>query len=242
MRLTIFEAKEVGLFQIPFHPGEPILFAIFWFSFILAVCVQILLCKKYSSIKRWCFLLFSLVGLLICEIGCQVITGWNRLAWMLFWFIFLTFLLGSGIYTLIYLIKKKKERPLWIDLHIWTEYFWLQYLSLWSAIFSFPGDHILMHGISSFSQFLPVLCRFNSAAYFIWKSWKFFLLSLPQHFLFAIYLFWNILLTWNLNYLPFAVWSSVYFFTIITKNNFDLSGIQRGFSLYFSYLSKKVIY
>lgn len=109
MRPTIFEALETGLLQIPFHPGEPFLFAAFWICFALAIAIQILLFKKCKGFGRWGFLLFSLTGFLICEIACQIITGWDLLAWLLFWFIFLTFLLGAGICCLFrYLHKKYK--------------------------------------------------------------------------------------------------------------------------------------
>lgn len=107
MRPTIFEAIEVGLLQIPFHPGEPFLFAAFWFCFALAVGIQLFLFRKCKGSGRWGFLLFSLIGFLICEIGCQIITGWDLIAWLLFWFIFLTFLLGAGLCCLLRHLHKK---------------------------------------------------------------------------------------------------------------------------------------
>lgn len=109
MRLTIFEAMEVGLLQVPFHPDNPYLFFAFWLCFVLAAGIQLLLFKKCKGNGRWGFILFSLMGLSICEIGCQIITGWGLIAWLLFWFIFLTFLLGAGLCALFYFIQKKRN-------------------------------------------------------------------------------------------------------------------------------------
>ncbi|MBQ7757863.1 hypothetical protein [Anaerotignum sp.] len=107
MRLTIFEAMEVGLFQVPFHPDNPYLFFAFWLCFALAVGIQLLLFKKCKGQGRWFFLLLSLCGFLLCEVACQLITGWDLLAWLLLWFLCLTFLLGAGLCTLLRFLLKK---------------------------------------------------------------------------------------------------------------------------------------
>ena len=114
MRLTIFEAMEVGLFQVPFHPFlNPYLFFAFWLCFALAVGIQSLLFKKCKGFGRWAFLVVSLCGFLLCETGCQIITGWDLILWLVCWFLCLTFLLGAGVCTVVYVLKKKKkETPL----------------------------------------------------------------------------------------------------------------------------------
>ena len=107
MRLTIFEAMETGLLQIPFHPDNPFLFCLFWLCFFISVIVQAVLFQHCRGYGKWGFILFSLLGLICCEIACQIITGWDFIAWLLFWFLFLTFLLGAGCCTLIRFIRKK---------------------------------------------------------------------------------------------------------------------------------------
>ena len=110
MRLTILEAMEVGLFAIPFHPlDNPFLFGIFWLCFFIGVIIQIVLLQHCKGYGKWGFLFFSFFGLIVCEIACQVITGWDLLAWLLFWFLFLVFLLSAGLtYLSSFLLKKQK--------------------------------------------------------------------------------------------------------------------------------------
>lgn len=109
MRPTIFEAMEVGLFHIPFHPlDNPFLFGLFWLCFSIGIIVQVILFQHCKGNGRWGFILFSLMGLFFCEIACQVITGWDMLLWLLFWFLFLVFVIGAGICCLFHFLCKKK--------------------------------------------------------------------------------------------------------------------------------------
>ncbi|MBR2062642.1 MAG: hypothetical protein IJ969_04940, partial [Anaerotignum sp.] len=39
MRPTIFEAMEVGLLHVPFHPDNPFLFCLFWLCFFIGIIV-----------------------------------------------------------------------------------------------------------------------------------------------------------------------------------------------------------
>ena len=111
MRLTIFEAIESGLLQVPFSPDNPYLFFPFWGCLLLAMGIQHLLFRKCKGHGRWGFIIFSLIGFLFCEIACQIITGWDLILWLILWFLFLTFLLGAGISTLVYKLKKKRGTP-----------------------------------------------------------------------------------------------------------------------------------
>ena len=109
MRLTIFEAIEVGLLQVPFCPDNPYLFFPFWIGFLLAIGIQYLLLKKCKGAVRWGFILFSLLGFFCCEIACQIITGWDLILWLVLWFLYLTLLLGAALCTFVYILKKRSK-------------------------------------------------------------------------------------------------------------------------------------
>jgi len=112
MRPTIFEALEVGLLHVPFHPDNPFLFCLFWLCFFIGIIVQIVLFQHCKGFGKWGFIIFSAIGFFCCEIACQIITGWDLILWLVLWFLFLTFLVGAGLCTLIYhLLKKKRGAP-----------------------------------------------------------------------------------------------------------------------------------
>lgn len=101
-QLGIVQLWEVGFFQAPFAIGEPIFF-FFWAALLIAFAVQLLLlkiCKHRWS--KWSFLVLSLTGALLGEILCQVITGWDKLAALLLYGLFLSFLPGIGLAQLIF--------------------------------------------------------------------------------------------------------------------------------------------
>ena len=110
MRLMIFEAIETGLLQVPFYPNNPYLFYPFWGCFLLAIGMQYLLFRKCKGHGRWGLIILSLVGIFRCEIAYQIVTGWDLILWMLLWFLCLTFLLGAGVCTLVYNLRKTGER------------------------------------------------------------------------------------------------------------------------------------
>lgn len=58
MRLTIFEAIETGLLQIPFHPDNPFLFCLFWLCFFISVIVQAVLFQHCKGYGKWGFIYF----------------------------------------------------------------------------------------------------------------------------------------------------------------------------------------
>lgn len=110
-QLGIVQLWEVGFFQAPFAIGEPIFF-FFWAALLIAFAVQLLLlktCRRFWS--KWSFLILSLAGALLGEILCQVITGWDKLAALLLYGLFLAFLLGAGLARACFHRKKqRKER------------------------------------------------------------------------------------------------------------------------------------
>ena len=109
MQLTIAEMFEVGLHCAPVHPESP-LFYIFWIALLWGAGVQLLLHKKTKRpFARWSFILFHAICVLACDIACQVIIGWDRLSFLIFYWIFLTILIGAVLCTLVFFFVKKKR-------------------------------------------------------------------------------------------------------------------------------------
>ena len=107
MQLAVLEAIEVGLFQVPFSPANPYLFFGFWLLFLLAALIQLLLLRRRPRSRG--FLILSLVGLIAMELLWQATTGWDRLAWLILWFAFLTMLAGASVTTLIRTIRNRQN-------------------------------------------------------------------------------------------------------------------------------------
>lgn len=109
MTFAIKELWEVGFFQAPYFVGEPIFFY-FWAAFIPAVGIQHLLMKKCKSTwARWSFAGITLVGLVVGEVLVQIITGWDRILYMLIYGMFLTFAMGIGVAALVHRLRRPKH-------------------------------------------------------------------------------------------------------------------------------------
>lgn len=109
MKPAILELWEVGLFQAPFLITQPYLFFGFWIAFFLAFGIQWLLlkkCKRRGGQRS--FAGFTLAGLVVSEVLCQVITGWDLIACWVLYALFLTFALGIGLASLLHFLCSKK--------------------------------------------------------------------------------------------------------------------------------------
>ena len=84
------------------------LFYVFWVLFPLGTLIHWVLLKKTGTFfARSSFVLISLVGLLACEIGTLLATGYQQL-WPLFgYWACLALLIGSAVPVLIHLIRTK---------------------------------------------------------------------------------------------------------------------------------------
>lgn len=110
MTFAIKELWEVGFFQIPFYFAEPyFLFFGFWAAFFIAVGVQRLLLKKCKGVwGRWSFAGVTLVGLVAGEVLVRIITGWDRILYLVLYGLFLTFALGISVAALLQCFRKRK--------------------------------------------------------------------------------------------------------------------------------------
>ena len=107
MTFAIKELCEVGFFQAPYLVGEPLFYG-FWAAFFLATGIQWLLLKKCKQTwARWSFAMFTLVGLVAGEVLVQIITGWDRILYLLLYGLFLDFALAIGLTALVWRRKHK---------------------------------------------------------------------------------------------------------------------------------------
>lgn len=92
------EVWEIGLFQSPIAVSNPFLCIAFWICLLLGVGIELLLCWRCRQRSmRWLLIVIGFVGLTGSELACQIITGWDRLVWLLLYFYCLTLLVGAGM-------------------------------------------------------------------------------------------------------------------------------------------------
>ena len=88
MQLAILQGIEIGMHMLP----------LFWITLLIGGGIQFLLHKKAQSrAGRYWFVVLNCIGMLTCEIACQIITGWDLLLPLFLYWFFLTFFLGACI-------------------------------------------------------------------------------------------------------------------------------------------------
>ena len=108
MQTALFLGFEMGTHEIPFHFDTPLCW-IFWACFLLGAGIQFLFLRlKRKRAARWTLTVILLCGLLACEIGCLVLTGWDTLAPMILYFYLLAMLLGAGACALAVHLGRKR--------------------------------------------------------------------------------------------------------------------------------------
>ena len=84
--MAFLELWEIGYFHVPFQWDNLFLFFIFWGLFLIGTLIQmLLLCKAKTKRGKFGFLIVLCVFCIAFEIACQIITGWDRLAWLIFY-------------------------------------------------------------------------------------------------------------------------------------------------------------
>lgn len=106
MEPAIMKAFEIGVHMAPVAFGS-VLCPMFWGCLTAGGLVQLLLRKKArSAFGRWAFAGVLGIGLLICEIACQVMTGWDLIVPIVLYFYLLTMLAGAGACALVCRLRK----------------------------------------------------------------------------------------------------------------------------------------
>ena len=104
MQTALLLGFEMGTHEIPFHFDTPLC----WI-FLLGAGIQFLLLRpKRKKLTRWVLAIILLCGLLACEIGCLVLTGWDTLAPIILYFYLAAMLLGAGICALAVWLKQRR--------------------------------------------------------------------------------------------------------------------------------------
>ena len=101
MEPAILKAIEIGMHTAPIVFDSP-LCPIFWGCLLAGSLLQLILLKKAKRRGgRWGFAAALVIGLLVCEIGCQMITGWDLLIPIVLYFYLLTMLTGAALCALV---------------------------------------------------------------------------------------------------------------------------------------------
>ena len=99
MQLAVWQGIEIGMHMLP----------VFWITLLIGGGIQFVLHKKAKSrAGRWWFIVVSLIGMLICEAMCQIITGWDLLLPLFLYWFFLTLFLGALMCMLVLRLHKNK--------------------------------------------------------------------------------------------------------------------------------------
>lgn len=97
MSLAILNAWDVGMFTAPIALSNPILLIAFWLCLLLGFIAQLLLLHVKLPAVRWLFPLLLFLAYLGCEIGFQMASGWDTLAWVILSYYALVLLLGAAL-------------------------------------------------------------------------------------------------------------------------------------------------
>ena len=110
--MMLIELIEIGFFSALYDLSNPLLSISVYTSIAVPMLLQIVLLKKYpnSSITRY-LLLITFVGMIVLEVLCHSITGWDRLGWLIIYgfvsCIFIGFLVAYPIVR--YMNKKARK-------------------------------------------------------------------------------------------------------------------------------------
>ena len=106
--MGIVELFEIGFFATFLDWSNPFLTAFVYAFVIVGVIIQIILQKKCRKPKtKWLLIGICGVGIAICELLWQTITGWDRLAIDIFYGLAICLLFGAIITTIVSAIKSR---------------------------------------------------------------------------------------------------------------------------------------
>lgn len=110
MELGIMMAWEIGCFMLPFTTENPPLTIAFWLTLLLGFGIQYLLLSKAR--RRWLrrsFIALLVPCLLLGELSCQVITGWDLLVCIVLYFGVITLFTGALLATLLHRLRAPRR-------------------------------------------------------------------------------------------------------------------------------------
>ena len=108
MEPAIVKAWKVGFYIIPFYFENPLFCILFWLSLLAGMGLQLLLFRKCRCLWARLSLAAGLsVGLLACEVACQMIPGWELYGYLLLWFYLLAALMGAAIFALLHFLVRR---------------------------------------------------------------------------------------------------------------------------------------
>jgi len=110
--MAFLELWEIGYFHVPFQWDNLFLFFIFWGLFLIGALIQtLLLSKANTKTGKFGFPIILCAFCIVLETACQLITGWDRLVWLVFYGFALTLLFGAILSILLRMIQNKIKKP-----------------------------------------------------------------------------------------------------------------------------------
>ena len=108
--MGITELFEVGFFTALWNWSNPILTAIIYGGIVLGFAIQFIIqLKSHRIFPCWIMIILCLLGVVVWECATQAITGWDRLAVLIFYGLTWCLLIGAVIAKItVFFVKKRK--------------------------------------------------------------------------------------------------------------------------------------
>ena len=108
MELGIMMLAEVGFFGVFFDFSTWMLSVAAWAFLLMGFAIQLLVLKLCRTLwKRRLFAVLILMGVIACELACQMITGWDLLAVLVLYGCVFSLAVGAGLAFVVYCLGGK---------------------------------------------------------------------------------------------------------------------------------------
>jgi len=110
MELGIMMLAEVGFFGVFFDFSTWMLSVAAWAFLLLGFAIHFLILKLCRTLwKRRLFPMLILMGLIACELACQMITGWDLLAVLVLYGCVLSLAVGAVLAFAVYWLGERTK-------------------------------------------------------------------------------------------------------------------------------------
>lgn len=109
--MGFIELFEVGFFTALWNWSNPILTLLVYTCIAIGALLQFVLLKKCRKpAMRWSLLSICGIGIIISECACQVITGWDRLGFLIIYGFVICLMIGAGMTTAVLILRKRGKK------------------------------------------------------------------------------------------------------------------------------------
>ncbi len=104
MQLMFLDLLRMGVLQLLYDFSNWPLSLAAWLAVLLGAFLQLFLLKKG---KAWIYISILVLTVLVSEVLCNVITGWDQFLPLLLYAIVVYLILGAGMGSLFHFLKRK---------------------------------------------------------------------------------------------------------------------------------------